>query len=879
MESETNESQSKETTQNAPLSTANQGEALNENKDNFLDDKIIIKNESNTPISDEFQLLPDDFEFFSNHKEFTKDLENLEIKLEQINIEEGNNLEEVLKEHIKDLEEFSSILNLEDLIEKPDYTFNLLMKSLKRIINFKYFYTRFTIPKDKNKSKGERKNQAKKSKQDNNINNNKEFFEKKRDNFILKLSERTKELKDNNSISSQNNNINQNTTENSIGKINLFEESLNISQKSLSKISKGNNSTISGPNEPQSDGTLSKIEEYKLLNYDTILPIIQNNALTDDDEFFFEGKNYESNVRRYFKIVLDICKENSLTVYRNPSQSINGFYIFYEDLLKKDENKKINLIKGKSDKNSDYNFLEFDLMVDNVNSRIIKEIINIFKSSIIAKNFDENVKDNVNFQIVGEIAKNLLNQSIDKIKQIGKIIDVLLIDQNLKIEDLNSQNNNLQYELISEYINLKLNVKQNKVIFLFTNGSFLDLRKAVIFDLKEIEEASNDYDKIKINSVFPISNKRRYVKNMIYFKNILDILNNSKLPYIIFYVGEEINNRAEKTLINYIKNNKRIDKYKEIISKIEKNEELISTNISRSFIIKTINKNLKKINKEKIFNVIQSIYVKINEDNIKNYSEFLFSNLIEKKKNEYIQNILVFYISSNNKNYIFLNNEIKKFNENNILTFIKLKYVNKDNLYEEYSKFSKTKIFKTYIIIDNKDKSIFDLLLKLNLDFDVKTWDEFLDINFPKINYETLSKILKNYILPHFAHFREEGFMNSKLLHKKIIYDFNNLKENLPIKIKELSSDIEIKFIENIQKIINDSLSNDIITKKSEEILLIIKGCIGDNIYQFLISKHEKSIKLLIEKNLKSISEHIICYYIYEKFFIDYVFNKIQDNS
>ena len=421
-------------------------------------------------------------------------------------------------------------------------------------------------------------------------------------------------------------------------------------------------------------------------------------------------------------------------------------------------------------------------------------------------------------------------------------------------------------------------MKQNKVIFLFTNGSFLDLKKAVIFDLKEIEEASNDYDKIKINSVFPISNKRRYVKNMIYFKKILDILNNSKLPYIIFYVGEEINNRAEKTLINYIKNNKRIDKYKEIISKIEKNEELISTNISRSFIIKTINKNLKKINKEKIFNVIQSIYVKINEDNIKNYSEFLFSNLIEKKKNEYIQNILVFYISSNNKNYIFLNNEIKKFNENNILTFIKLKYVNKDNLYEEYSKFSKTKIFKTYIIIDNKDKSIFDLLLKLNLDFDVKTWDEFLDINFPKINYETLSKILKNYILPHFAHFREEGFMNSKLLHKKIIYDFNNLKENLPIKIKELSSDIEIKFIENIQKIINDSLSNDIITKKSEEILLIIKGCIGDNIYQFLISKHEKSIKLLIEKNLKSISEHIICYYIYEKFFIDYVFNKIQDN-
>ena len=38
------------------------------------------------------------------------------------------------------------------------------------------------------------------------------------------------------------------------------------------------------------------------------------------------------------------------------------------------------------------------------------------KTSSISKNWKENMNDDIQYQIVGEIAKNILNQSIDKHK-------------------------------------------------------------------------------------------------------------------------------------------------------------------------------------------------------------------------------------------------------------------------------------------------------------------------------------------------------------------------------------------------------------------------------------------------------------------------------
>ena len=87
-------------------------------------------------------------------------------------------------------------------------------------------------------------------------------------------------------------------------------------------------------------------------------------------------------------------------------------------------------------------------MVDNVGKNVIKKIVDVFKSNIIAKNWDENNTDKAQYQIVGEVAKNILNQSIDKYKQIGKIIDILLIEQYLSSKEIMELDNSFVNEII-----------------------------------------------------------------------------------------------------------------------------------------------------------------------------------------------------------------------------------------------------------------------------------------------------------------------------------------------------------------------------------------------------------------------------------------------
>ena len=49
-----------------------------------------------------------------------------------------------------------------------------------------------------------------------------------------------------------------------------------------------------------------------------------------------------------------------------------------------------------------------------------------------------------------------------------------------------------------------------------------------------------------------------------------------------------------------------------------------------------------------------------------------------------------------------------------------------------------------------------------------------------------------------------------------------------------------------------------------------IRECIQDKLYEHLIIKKENEIKKTIETNLVKISEHIMCFYLYENFFLDY---------
>ena len=1007
----------------------------NEQKDASLNSQTKENENMPNQIIEEDKLVAEDFKFFQDDMEMSKEFENLGKELEKINNIKENDLEDYVKECIEDLEEFSSILNLEDLIVDPTYTFHLLMKCLKKVINFKCFYTKLTIPKNKNKeesiknnkndknehlikkivkkqitnkklnknngieNEGEcendgisRKNGNEKkekdceideSKENNNsiknknekektncelknkpknnenenkiinienlqnnmnnenekknsenlINNNEnenekalykndeshqnqkenikkeinlentrninninngdqktqnekkikkykfEQFENHKTHFILRLSEKANELKEGNQISLKKENPNAKAPEtHESNNTNILSKgSTSEIPQSLSNIMfKSSNEKSSDNNQKITNNSVSKIEEYKQMNYDNILPIIRNNAIVEEDNFV-EGKGFESKVRKYFNIVLSICTEQSLSVYSNPGKSIQSFYIYYEDLIKKNEYKKIKNISGSSQRKND-NKLEIDLMIDNVSSKIIKKMVKIFNTSIIAKKFDEKEDDRKNYQIIGEVAKNLLNQSIDKLKQVGKIIDILLIDKNITINDFVNSDPKLQNFLISEYMNLNLDIKQNKMIFLCTDGSFLELKKAVLFNENEI--LNNDYESVDIKSIFPIMNKYRYARNILSFKKIIENLNNSNIPYIIFYVGEELNNGIERILINHIKKCPNKAEYKKIISKIEENEKLISKNISQSFIIKTINKNLKKLNKNEIFDVIQNISSSIPKNDIKNYLKFLFENIVEIKNNNEKYFILIFFISNDEINYSTFKKYINDFNTNNRFTSVELMKINEENdLLKEYSKYQNKKIIKVFIIKDDiQDIQLnYDVIIKDNIDFEIKNPSENMNINFLGVYYYKIKNIIKNYILSNFTHFYKEGYLDSKLLYKKLVYDLKYFEEELPIKIKVINEDVRKQFVENLRDMINKIFSTDLIMNKSIDILYKIKQCIGKELYICLISKRENEIKAIIEKNLKKITEHIICYSIYEKFFYENLLSGVQE--
>ena len=202
---------------------------------------------------------------------------------------------------------------------------------------------------------------------------------------------------------------------------------------------------------------------------------------------------------------------------------------------------------------------------------------------------------------------------------------------------------------------------------------------------------------------------------------------------------------------------------------------------------------------------------------------------------------------------------------------------NKDDLETEYLKYKDKENYKKYIITDNNDQLNIDNILKYDIsDFEVKNYS---DLNLRNIIFNKTKETLTDYIMRHYVHFSVEEFMNSKLFHKKIIYDFDKLKNEFPIEIKEIGQDTEKELVDKLNNIIKRVLSEDIISKKSEDILKKIQDCLGDNIYEFLMVKRKESIKSLIQKKLKKICEHIICFYLYQQFFLKYFLSEIQNKN
>jgi len=139
----------------------------------------------------------------------------------------------------------------------------------------------------------------------------KDNLEKLKNDFISQLNIRESKGIFINLIKSNNNISNEIQDQNALKINNSAGEPQN--KMTLSKFSKKEKNSIqkSEKSDTFKDETSSKLEEYKAMNYDSIISII-NNYANIEEENLVEGKSYETKVRKYFQAVLDICSEKFL---------------------------------------------------------------------------------------------------------------------------------------------------------------------------------------------------------------------------------------------------------------------------------------------------------------------------------------------------------------------------------------------------------------------------------------------------------------------------------------------------------------------------------------------------------------------------------------
>ena len=261
--------------------------------------------------------------------------------------------------------------------------------------------------------------------------------------------------------------------------------------------------------------------------YDRIIP----EFFSGNEEEVFNGKDYESRVRSYLKLFFECCTEKDLRIESNPAKSIRFIYKYYEKIIATDKTKINENIIGNSVKSSGE--AEFDFMIKNINKDIILNIQKIFKGNIICSSDLNSLDKNKNYQIIGEVAKNILHQSSDKIKQINKYVDIILINDILK--NLKSTENKKQLEM--NFNTLNFNFDDDKIIMIVTDGSYIKLLKA-----------SNSNEILENQSL-----TNRDKKDIQNYRKIMQLLEKSKIPYIIFFIPNDIRNNIDDYLIEYAK--------------------------------------------------------------------------------------------------------------------------------------------------------------------------------------------------------------------------------------------------------------------------------------------------------------------------------------
>ena len=733
--------------------------------------------------------------------------QNIQLKfesIEEISKKAENDLDNFYHENESEISSLlSSVYDVNQIYLNPTYISKIIENKIKKFFSFSEFFLYF-----KNELKIQKSNEEKQK----NIN------EKKRQKNEKKDKEKEEEIKSkglegNKGVKKKPiKEKSQNNIEKNIDEIDNEEDAnndendkkpkekviiINSEIKSNSSISENNASYSSRSKIKLSDSSTNKKISLNEINPEKnlISEMIVPELFASNKVELIDGKDFESRVRSYFKLFLECCTEKDIKIESNPSRTIKLLYQMYEKIIDKDKSKKNEFISGNSVNSS--LVAEFDIIIKNINKDIILNILQNFKGNIICCSELNSLDEKKTYQIIGEVAKNILRQSSDKIKQINKYVDIVLINDILKNSEHIDEKDKERIKLLFD--NLNLNYYDDKIIMIFTDGSYVNLLKA---------SKSNE----KQENIFLSNRDKKDTQNFI---KMIELLKNSKIPFIIFFMPNDLRNNKDDFLIEHAKNK-------------NENKTNLKNNIYKSYSLKLIDEEIDKFKKfileyisysclerDSTLEVIShNLYNEI-IDNINPVNIFRLELIIFKNENSNIKDIKDAFSLIIDKKCFEYKEEI--INDENALTeFIQKNKKIPDDTFRIL--ICETELEKNIEFLYDKIES-FTLIIKKK-DIGQKVFQILSDFKAKFKNYysqQIKKKIYKN----HLFYSNNKEYLNGKNLKKKIAYDLVKLNINITLKkyendlsenktYKELLNSIkEIDFIKQIKWYYNNEIDKE----------------------------------------------------------------------
>lgn len=597
-------------------------------------------------------------------------------------------------------------------------------------------------------------------------------------------------------------------------------------------------------------------------SYSKSLAFNINIKIDKNKNIFQSGETFEFFTSLFFKTFIStLLKKKIKNIKSNVELSLNEL----KDINNFNQNEQFNNI----------NKLEFDLLVNEIESQALKYLLVYFRYNLAMEciNNESLFNENINkfikpkYNLLFEIALDLINQSKSKFLQ---------IKNHLRIIQFFNQN---------QSINIKLFDNNNEIIyFLVTDGNYIDFYNGFISKnnndkyikeiIKLLEESKIRYFIIYINNIFNINKEDLIIENIKFKKNKNEKESQFFERLELFENENKLNVYLCKQLDIFIK------KINGLFSNPENNfTKLIINNMYEFYKTKKqkiyeIIVDIIKKNKEKIKNILEKL-----EDKIQNKEEMNLSDELKKNDNQNLENLEINITSKSdfqkeqiNKNINQLNIKNKEDKKKYYLLIIGNKVIDKDQ-HEKITKslndFNIIDInLDEYINSENElvlDKKKMSELLKDKIVIGILIYFDEMDIVSALNLYKLIPFDSIDY--PYFIDYNSDDnnyfqdFLNNNKKYRKNyicpIKDFNKIYTllNKNIIIKKYKSLI----VPKIKKVKKDLLCHKNIITILSEILKIILDDEKDNnnYFNIIYDDYISFVNEMIAKYIETIKKEI----------------------